>query len=219
MLAHRYLLLSALALTAPALALAEDPSPAADAPKADAPADTPKEDAAKEEAKPEAAKPAEPEKPADKGAAAATQVVSDYLGAVKAKKWDAAKKFLHPKTLAAIAEIKKRRGVEDHELAPWAKLGEQYMTAFETAEPVANAKGAYVVPSTESVFSVEDKGTEDGVKAEYLVLSLHGKSYVAARRLGENEFDAKLLPTVYKGWFDDDYVEPPPVAPEKKHKK
>src|SRR4051794_31931045 len=49
---------------------------------------------------------------------AAADLVSRYLAAVKAKKWADAKKFVHPKTIDAIAERKKRLGKEDHPLAP-----------------------------------------------------------------------------------------------------
>src|SRR4051812_10256611 len=49
---------------------------------------------------------------------AAEELVTKYLNAVKAKKWADAKKLVHPKTIAAIAERKKRLGREDHPMSP-----------------------------------------------------------------------------------------------------
>lgn len=164
-------------------------------------------------AAPEAAAPGDAEK------AAAKKVVQDYLDAVKAKKWDIAKKLTHPKTLEKIDGIKKRTKLEDHPMAPWAKMGESYVTEFVLSEPVASANGAFAVPSTETRFSVEDKGTEEGVKAEYLVMPLAGKWYVTDRRLGENVFPESTLAAAYKGYFEGEYVPPAPAAPVKKGKK
>src|SRR5688572_3470059 len=50
---------------------------------------------------------------------AATELVTKYLTAVKAKKWADAKKMVHAETHKAIAERKKRLGKEDHPMAPW----------------------------------------------------------------------------------------------------
>ena len=65
---------------------------------------------------PAAAEAADSDAPEAKEAKALLQ---KYLAAVKAKKWADAKKLLHPKTLEAIAERKKRMGKEDHPMAPW----------------------------------------------------------------------------------------------------
>ena len=159
------------------------------------------------------------EAPANEAArASAKQAVEKYLTAVKAKKWDVARKLIHPKTLAFIADLKKRKGVEDHELAPWAKVKESYLVEFELGEPAATAHGAVSVPSTEQVFSVEDNGVEDGVKAEYLVIPLDGIWYVTDRRFGENVFPEASVAAAYKGYFQGDYVAPPPVPAEKTKK-
>jgi hypothetical protein len=165
------------------------------------------------------AAPAPAAPPSDEAKAAAKQVVQEYLEAVKAKKWDVAKKVTHPKTLEKIADLLKRTKLENHPMAPWGKMKEEYMTDFSLSEPVASANGAFAVPSTETRFSVEDKGTEDGVKAEYLVIPIAGKYWVTDRRLGENVFPADTLAAAYKGYFEGEYVPPAPVAPVKKGKK
>lgn len=155
---------------------------------------------------------------ADAGAApdldGARKAVVAYLDAVKAKKWEDAKKTLHPKTLEAIADQKKRTRKEDHPLAPWARVKESYLTNVEVGEARASANGAAVVPTTEEIFSVEDQGTEEGVRVEYLVLPLGGTWWVTDRRLGEGVFADATLEASYEGWFEGQY-ELPKAAPAK----
>jgi hypothetical protein len=229
-----FIIPSILAMSVPFVALADDNAgtpPGASAPGSNAPgsnapgsnapgsapAAAPTTDTAPSDGGEATAEPAPLVDPAKEAAKSAAQ---QYLTAVKAKKWDVARKLTHPKTLQEIADIKKRKGVEDHELAPWAKIKENYLVSFELGDPESTANGAMVVPSTQTIFSVEDKGTEDGVKAEYLVIPLAGKWYVTSRRLGENEFPADSTALAFKGYFEGEYVAPPPEpTSRKKHKK
>jgi hypothetical protein len=197
-----------------------DPADKPAAAEGDKPSDTPK---------PEAEKAAEPEKSAaeqeaDAAKAEATKVITKYLEAVKAKKWDVVKRLTHPKTLEAIADVKKRKQIEDHRMALWAKAHESYMTEYTLSDATPTAKGGIVFPSSEAIFSVEDNGTEDGVHVEYLVLPVGGKWWVTDRRLGDNEFPEKTVPLAFKGYFDGEYTLPPgagedPVEPKKGRKK
>jgi hypothetical protein len=155
----------------------------------------------------------------DKDKAAAKAAVQEYLTAVKAKKWDNVRKLTHPVTIVRIADIKKRKRVEDDEMAPWAKEKESWLNEFKLGEPMPSAKGAIAVPSTEQIYSVEDNGVEDGVKVEYLVIPVAGKWWVTDRRIGENEFPASTLAASYKGYFEGEFTPPPPQAPEKKTRK
>jgi hypothetical protein len=180
------------------------------APGEAAPPDTAAPDAGTAAAAPEAT---------DKDKAAAKAAVQEYLTAVKAKKWDVVRKLTHPVTLQRIADIKKRKRIEDDEMAPWAKEKESWVTEFEIGEPMPSAKGAIAVPVTEQVYSVEDNGVEDGVKVEYLVIPVKGTWWVTDRRIGENEFPASTLAASYKGYFEGEFTPPPPPAPEKKGKK
>ena len=140
----------------------------------------------------------------------AREAVSTYLAAVKAKKWPAAKKQLHPLTVEAIADIKRRTKVENHALAPWARVKESYLTAFEVESARATDGGAVVVSTVEEHFSVEDNGTEEGVRAEYLVLKVGEAWKLVDRRLGEQVFRDGTVQESYKGWFA---YEPPAQKP------
>jgi hypothetical protein len=152
--------------------------------------------------------------------AEAKKVLTSYLDAVKAKKWDVAKKLTHPKTLEVIADIKKRTGKENHALAPWARVKEAYLTGFVLGDPNPTANGAVVVPSTEDEHSVPENGDEAGIQAEYLLIPLEGKWYVTDRRLGEGQFPEKTVGASYKGYFEGQYEPPqPPAKPAKGGKK
>lgn len=148
--------------------------------------------------------------------AEAKKALTTYLDAVKAKKWDQAKKSIHPKTLEVIASLKKRTGTENHAMAPWARVKEAYMTGYTLGDPKPTADGAVVVPSTEDEHSVPENGDESGIPAEYLLIPLEGKWYVTDRRLGENQFPESTVGASYKGYFEGQYEMPKP--PEKKGK-
>jgi phosphoketolase len=86
-------------------------------------------------ATPAAAPTADSDSPEAKGA---KELLTKYLTAVKAKKWADAKKLLHPKTMEAIAERKKRMGKEDHPMAPWYHEKTDYLMKEFKAEKIKN---------------------------------------------------------------------------------
>lgn len=135
-------------------------------------------------------------------AAAAKDLVGKYLTAVKAKKWADAKKFLHPKTLAAIAERKKRLGKEDHPMAPWYhEKVDAWLKDFAVVSASNGANGTFIVETTEDNFQVEDKGLAEKEPASYLVGKKDGKWYVVDKKRGES-FTNDSIKLGYKGWFD-----------------
>jgi hypothetical protein len=151
---------------------------------------------------------AEPSSPAGEVTAAGTEaaaparkVVADYLAAVKAKKWDAARKQLHPRRLEDFSGPRKKEA-ERHTLAAWAHLKEHYLTSFELVDAAEAGEGAVVVSAVEDHFSVEDKGADEGVKVEYLVLALDDRWFLVDRRLGEGVFPARNLKAAYKEYFE-----------------
>ena len=158
-------------------------------------------------AEPEAALSAEA--PAVDAAAPARKAVNDYLAAVKSKKWDVARKQLHPRRLEEFSGARKK-DAERHPLAAWAHLKEHYLTRFELMDAAEAGEGAVVVSTVEDHFSVEDNGADEGVNAEYLVLALEDRWYVVDRRLGEGVFQARNLRAAYKEYFD--YVAPAKAA-------
>lgn len=155
--------------------------------------------------------------------AAAKAVVESYLGscvkAVSQKKpamWESAKKALHPKRLEEIADGKRRTGVEKHALAAWARVGEHYVTKFEVSGTTPGGKGSVVVSTVEDHFSVEEKGHDEGVQAEYLVVRLAGKWFIVDRRLGSGQFPADKAGPSYRGYFEDEYQPPAPARTGKR---
>lgn len=139
---------------------------------------------------------------------AAHDLVQKYLTAVKAKKWADAKKLLHPKTLEAIAERKKRLGKEDHPMAPWyQEKVESWLKEFRITAVAPSALGTVVVETSEDTFQVQEKGLAEGEKSAYLVGKKDGKLYVVDRKRG-GSFPESSVKIGYKGWFDK--VEAPP---------
>lgn len=133
---------------------------------------------------------------------AAKELVQKYLTAVKAKKWADAKKVLHPRTLEAIAERKKRLGKEDHPMAPWFHEKVDYwMKDFKVGTATAAPLGTIVVETTEDNFQIEDKGVAEGERSAYLVGKKDGKWFVVDKKRGET-FTKDSVKLGYKGWFD-----------------
>ncbi|HEX4620660.1 MAG TPA: hypothetical protein VH208_03755 [Myxococcaceae bacterium] len=146
--------------------------------------------------------------PAEGGEPAA--LVTRYLTLVKAKKWSEAKKLLHPKTLDAIAERKKRLGKEDHPMAPQGyEKTESYLTGFRITGSKPGPLGTEVVETSEDNYQVEEKGTSEGDVASYLVGRFQGKWYLVDKKRGGEAFTKDSVKYGYKGYFD-----PPPASGE-----
>jgi hypothetical protein len=135
-------------------------------------------------------------------------LVTRYLTLVKAKKWAEAKKLVHPKTLDAIAERKKRLGKDDHPMAPQGyEKTDSYLTGFKVTGSKPGPLGTEVVETSEDDFQVQEKGTSEGDVASYLVGRLQGKWYVVDKKRGGEAFTKDSVKYGYKGYFD-----PPPAA-------
>ena len=135
-------------------------------------------------------------------AKAAKELVTAYLNAVKAKKWADAKKLTHPKTIAAIAERKKRLGEEKHPMAPWYHEKVNYwLKDYKLTGAKAGWGGTIIVETSEDNYQVEDKGVAEGELSTYLVGKSGGKWYVVDKKRGET-FTKDSVKLGYKGWFD-----------------
>ena len=135
-------------------------------------------------------------------AKAAKDLVQKYLTAVKTKKWADAKKFIHPQTIDAIAERKKRLGKEDHPMAPWAyEKTDHYLKEFKVVGAKAAPLGTIVVETREDNYRVEEKGMANDEMASYLVGRKEGKWYVADKKHLES-FPGDSVKIGYKGYFD-----------------
>lgn len=133
---------------------------------------------------------------------AAKDLVLKYLGAVKAKKWDQAKKLIHPDTIKSIAERKKRLGKEDHPMAPWyLEKTDHWLKEFKLTGARAAPMGTVVVETKEDNFRVEEKGIAEGEMASYLVGRRNGTWYVVDKKRLET-FPDDSVKIGYKGYFD-----------------
>jgi hypothetical protein len=148
---------------------------------------------------------------------AARELVTRYLMAVKAKKWPEAKKFLHPKTIEAIAERKRRLGKEDHPMAPWFReKADSWLKQFKVLAAQPAPLGTFVVETSEDHFQVQEKALAEEEKATYLLGLLGGKWFVVDKKRGET-FTPASVKLGYAGWFDTrDSGEPVDVGPAPK---
>jgi hypothetical protein len=132
----------------------------------------------------------------------ATEVLTKYLDLVKAKKWADAKKLIHPKTMAVIAERKKRLGKESHPMAPWAlEKTDYWMKAYKLGKARPGPHGTVVIETSEDNFQVEEKGLAEGDPASYLLGKTGGKWFVVDKVRGGG-FSDDGIKLGYKGWFD-----------------
>ncbi len=145
----------------------------------------------------------------------AKALVQKYLTAVKAKKWADAKKLLHPRTVEAIAERKKRMGKEDHPMAPWFhEKVDYFLKDFKMGAASLGALGTVMVEVTEDNFQVADKGMAEGEPSAYLVGKKDAKWFVVDKKRGE-VFTKDSVKLGYKGWFDKiEKAAPVEAAPE-----
>ena len=132
----------------------------------------------------------------------AQKVLVAYLDLVKKKKWDPAKKLVHPKTLALIADIKKRTGKEQHPMAPqfWAK-DDFYLKDYKITGSTPHALGTIEFKLSCTNYRVQEKGESDGDEASYLVGKSGGKWLVVDRKDNGN-FEDPSIKLDYKGYFD-----------------
>jgi hypothetical protein len=87
-------------------------------------------------------------------------------------------------------------------------VGEHYLEKFEIAGTSPSGKGAVVVATTEDHYLVEDKGHDEGVQAEYLVLPVEGQWFIVDRRLGAGQFPSAKVGASYRGYFSGEFEMP-----------
>jgi len=139
----------------------------------------------------------------DADTAAAKKVLVEYLDLVVKKKWDAAKKSVHPKTLEVIAGIKKRLGKEQHDMAPqyWAK-DDFYLKSYTIDGSAKHMYGTISFDVKGKNYRVQEKGEDaDPEPTSYLLGKKDGKWLVTDKKTN-GTFDDKSIKYDYKGYFD-----------------
>jgi hypothetical protein len=138
---------------------------------------------------------------------AATAVLTQYLDFVKAKKWDKAKTLVHPRTVAKIADTKKRLGAEKHSMAPWYWAKDNfYLTKYAITDVSPAVDGTVVGTTSEDSFQVQEKGELAGEKAVYLLGKSGGRWYVVDKKNEADTFTKDSIKYGYPHYFD------PPAA-------
>src|SRR3989442_4359222 len=85
----------------------------------------------------------------------AKATLQQYLSRVVRKDWDAARRLTHPKTLGVMAQLKRRTGVERHNLAPWAD-GDVQLKTFTFVGTRQVAPGIVLVQVGEDTWRAEE---------------------------------------------------------------
>lgn len=140
--------------------------------------------------------------PNDPDTQAAKQVLTQYLDLVVKKKYDAAKKLVHPKTLQVIAGIKKRLGKEEHPMAPqyWAK-DDFRVVKYQLENATKHRWGTIAFDVKETDYRIQEKGEDEGNQVSYLLGKKDGKWLVVDKKLN-NTFADESIKYDYKGYFD-----------------
>jgi hypothetical protein len=127
--------------------------------------------------------------------------LQQYLSRVVRKDWDGAKRLTHPKTLAAIAQIKKRTGSETHDLAPWANKETQLKT-FRFVESRQIAPGVVSLQVGEDNVRGGEMRKDEPVV--YILFKSRGGFLIGDKRPGAEiaEVTAESARTAYNGFVD-----------------
>jgi hypothetical protein len=133
----------------------------------------------------------------------AKATLQQYLSRVVRKDWDGARRLTHPKTLAAIAQIKKRTGNETHELAPWGNRDAQLKT-FRFTE------SRQIAPGVVSLQVGEDNLYRDGNRmtqdepAVYILFKSRGGFLIGDKKNSAeiHEVSDESVRAAYPGFVD-----------------
>ena len=133
----------------------------------------------------------------------AKATLQQYLSRVVRKDWDSARRLTHPKTLGVIAQMKKRSGVEMHNLAPWANREVQLKTfRFSGARQVA--PGIVLIQVGEDSYRTEEQGMSVDDAAVYLLFKSRGGFLVGDKKSGVELADISnsSIGAGYPGYLD-----------------
>jgi hypothetical protein len=133
-----------------------------------------------------------------------------------AKKLEAAKKLIHPKTLELIAEQQKRKTVTIGLAAWYFAKDEYYLKSYELQDVKVGALGTFVIEASERNWRVQEGGEDaEPEPASYLVGPFKGKWFIADKKRNET-FNDKGIKAGYKGYFDEPEKKEAAAPEEKK---
>jgi hypothetical protein len=133
----------------------------------------------------------------------AKAALQQYLSRVVRKDWDGARRLTHARTRAVIAHMKRRTGVERHNLAPWANPGSELKTfRFVAARQVS--PGAVLIQVGEDTWRAEEQGMSVDDPAVYLMFKSRAGFVVADKKAGVELGDVSdhAVRVGYPGYVD-----------------
>ena len=135
----------------------------------------------------------------------AKATLQQYLSRVVRKDWDGARRLTHAKTLAAIADMKKRTGEERHNLAPWANKEDQLKT-FRFGEARQLGPGAVAVAVSEDTWHAQEQGMSSDDPAVYLLFRSHGGFVVGDKKANSalEDISDESVRIGYRGYVDSE---------------
>jgi hypothetical protein len=133
----------------------------------------------------------------------AKATLQQYLSRVVRKDWDGAKRLTHPRTMQVIAQLKKRSGSEQHNLAPWADKETQLKT-FHFVDARQVAPGIVAVQVGEDNFHRVEGGMSADDPAVYLMFKSRGTFLVGDKKSGVElvEVSDESVKAGYPGYVD-----------------
>jgi hypothetical protein len=133
----------------------------------------------------------------------AKATLQQYLSRVVRKDWDAARRLTHPKTMGVIAQMRRRSGVERHNLAPWANRDVQLKT-FKFIGSRQVSPGVVLVQVGEDTYRSEEQGMSVDDPAVYLMCKSRGGFLVADKKAGVElgEVTDQSVRIGYPGYVD-----------------
>ena len=133
----------------------------------------------------------------------AKATLQQYLSRVVRRDWDAARRLTHPKTMGVIAQMKRRSGVERHNLAPWAIRGSELKT-FQFAGSRQVAPGVVLIEVGEDTYRSEEQGMSVDDPAVYLMFKSRGGFVVGDKKAGVDLSDVSdhSVRAGYPGYVD-----------------
>ena len=133
----------------------------------------------------------------------AKATLQQYLSRVVRQDWDGVRRLTHPKTLAAIAQLKRRTGAERHNLAPWANHDAQLKT-FRFTGVRQVSPGVVLLQVGEDSYRPEEQGMSVDDSAVYYLFKSRGGFLVADKKLGidVHEVNDRSVRIGYPGYLD-----------------
>jgi hypothetical protein len=134
----------------------------------------------------------------------AKATLQQYLSRLVRKDWDGARRLTHPRALGVIAHLKKRAGVERHNLAPWANPDVELKT-FKFTGTRQVSPGIVLVQVGEDTYRVEEQGMSVDDPAVYLLVKSRGGFLIADKKAGVDLGDVSdhAVRVGYPGYLDE----------------